>query len=84
MTVGTTTLTSAGDKDIFAVKLASAGTSVWGKRFGGIEADQGVGVSFDAQSNALVTGYFRTQVDFGTGMQTSAGDDDVFIAAYGP
>jgi hypothetical protein len=84
MTVGTTTLTSAGDKDIFAVKYSSTGSNTWSKRFGGTEADQGVGAAFDPQNNALVTGYFRTQVDFGTGMQTSAGDDDVFIAAYGP
>ena len=84
MTVGSATLTSAGDKDIFALKLAPAGTNVWSKSFGGVEADQGLGAAFDAQSNALVTGYFRTQVDFGTGMQTSAGDNDVFIAAFGP
>jgi len=84
MTVGTTVLMSAGDKDIFATKLSTTGASVWSKRFGGIEADEGAGAAFDPQNNALVTGYFRTQVDFGTGMQTSAGDDDVFVAAYGP
>ncbi len=84
MTVGSSTLTSAGDKDIFALKLSPAGTNVWSKSFGGVEADQGLGAAFDAQSHALVTGSFRTQVDFGTGMQTSAGDDDVFVAAFGP
>jgi hypothetical protein len=84
MTVGTTTYTSAGDKDIFVEKLATSGAMVWGKRFGGLQADEGVGAGFDAQGNALVTGYFQTQVDFGTGMQTSAGDDDVFVASYGP
>jgi hypothetical protein len=84
MTVGTATYTSAGDKDIFLEKLGSSGSMVWGKRFGSLEADEGIGAGFDAQGNALVTGYFRTQVDFGTGMQTSAGDDDVFVAAYGP
>lgn len=82
MTVGGTTLTSAGDKDIFAVKLGTGGTLAWGKRFGSTEADQGAGVGLDASGAAIVTGYFRTNVDFGTGMQTSAGDDDAFVAAY--
>jgi hypothetical protein len=84
MTLGTTVFTSAGDKDIFVEKLASSGSMVWGKSFGGLQADLGLGAAFDAHDNALVTGAFRTQVDFGTGMQTSAGDADVFVAAYGP
>jgi len=84
MMIGSTSLMSAGDKDIFAAKLGSTGSSIWAKEFGGIQADEGVGVAFDQQSNALVTGYFRTNVDFGTGMQSSAGDDDVFVASYGP
>jgi hypothetical protein len=82
--IGSTSLASAGDKDIFAAKFATDGSSIWAKSFGGVQADQGVGVSFDQSSNALVTGFFRTNVDFGTGMQSSAGDDDVFVASYGP
>ena len=84
MTVGATPLTSAGDKDVFAVKLTSSGSLAWGKRFGSLQADEGAGVAFDAKGNGLLTGYFRTNVDFGTGMQTSAGDDDVFVAAFAP
>ncbi len=84
MTLGTTPFTSAGDKDVFAVELSSTGAVSWAKRMGGLQADEGYGVAFDSGGNMLVTGYFRENVDFGTGMQTSAGDDDVFVAAYAP
>lgn len=84
MTLGTTPFTSAGDKDIFVAQFSSTGSVTWAKRMGGLEADEGYGVAFDSSGDALVTGYFRQDVDFGTGMQTSAGDDDVFVAAYTP
>jgi hypothetical protein len=84
MTLGTTPFTSAGDKDIFVAQFSATGDFSWAKRMGGLQADEGYGVAFDSSGNALVTGYFRENVDFGTGMQTSAGDDDVFVAAYAP
>jgi hypothetical protein len=84
MSVGSQMLTSSGDKDIFAIKMGATGSTTWAKQFGSAEADEGVGVAFDAKGNAFVTGYFRTNVDFGTGMQSSAGDDDIFIGAYAP
>jgi hypothetical protein len=84
MSVGSQTLTSAGDKDVFVIKMGATGSTTWAKQFGSAEADEGVGVAFDAKGNAFVTGYFRTNVDFGTGMQSSAGDDDIFIGAYAP
>ncbi|HEX8791055.1 MAG TPA: hypothetical protein VF765_08875 [Polyangiaceae bacterium] len=84
MTVGVTPFTSAGDRDIFALKLGADGSHVWSKHFGGAEADEGVGVGYDGYGRALVTGYFRTQVDFGSGVQASAGDDDVFVATFDP
>ena len=84
LSVGGQMLTSAGDKDIFAIKMGATGSTTWAKQFGSAEADEGVGVAFDAKGNSFVTGYFRTNVDFGTGMQSSAGDDDIFIGAYAP
>ncbi|HEX8796428.1 MAG TPA: SBBP repeat-containing protein [Polyangiaceae bacterium] len=84
MSLGGKTLTSSGDKDIFAIKMDSTGGATWAKQFGSVEADEGVSVAFDAKGNSFVTGYFRTNVDFGTGMQSSAGDDDIFIGAYAP
>jgi len=84
MSIGGQTLTSAGDKDIFAIKMGATGSTTWAKQFGSAQADEGVGVAFDAKGNSFVTGYFRTNVDFGTGMQSSAGDDDIFVGAYAP
>lgn len=84
MSIGSKMLTSAGDKDVFVTRMSGTGSSTWAKQFGSVEADEGVGVAFDGKGNAFVTGYFRTNVDFGTGMQSSAGDDDIFIGAYAP
>lgn len=84
MMVGVTPFVSAGDQDIFAIKLGSSASNLWSKHFGGAEADQGLGVAYDAQGRAYVTGYFRTAVDFGTGPQVSAGDDDIFVASFDP
>jgi Tfp pilus assembly protein PilZ len=84
MSVGGQSLMSAGDKDVFALKMAATGSVAWAKQFGSAQADEGVGVAFDAKGNSFVTGYFRMNVDFGTGMQSSAGDDDIFVGAYAP
>jgi hypothetical protein len=84
MSVGVTPFVSAGDRDVFALKLGSDGSNVWSKHFGGVEADEGVGVAYDGYGRALVTGFFRTQVDFGSAVQASAGDDDVFVASFDP
>lgn len=83
MSIGGQMLMSAGDKDIFVAKMGASGSGMWCKQFGATQADEGVGVAFDGSGNAFVTGYFRTNVDFGTGMESSAGDDDIFIGAYG-
>jgi hypothetical protein len=84
MTVGVTPFVSAGDQDIFVIKLGPSASNVWSKHFGGVEADQGLGVAFDTYGRAFGTGYFRTSVDFGTGPQVSAGDDDIFVASFDP
>jgi hypothetical protein len=84
MMVGVTPFVSAGDRDVFALKLGADGSNLWSKHFGGVEADEGVGVAYDGYGRALVTGFFRTDVDFGSGVESSAGDDDVFVAAFDP
>ncbi len=74
-----TDLTSAGGKDIYVVKLASAtGAVLWAKRFGGTGDDIGFAVAVDAAKNIYVTGRFQGTVDFGGGPLTVAGQSDIF------
>jgi Beta-propeller repeat len=72
-------LTSAGAGDVAVVKLNSAGTHVWSKRFGGTGADVGYGVSADALGNVYLGGQFAGAVNFGNQTLTSVGLLDGFL-----
>ena len=72
-------VTSAGDSDIFVLKLDSSGTFQWVKTFGGTSADFGIGIDVDSSENSYVTGHFSGTVDFGGGDVTSAGNYDIFV-----
>ncbi|MDD1434596.1 SBBP repeat-containing protein, partial [Dolichospermum sp. ST_sed6] len=81
---GTSNVTSAGDDDVFIIKLNSDGSTAWVKRFGGTGNDFGVSIKLDSSGNIYTTGGFQGTVDFdpgtGTSNLTSAGGLDVFIS----
>lgn len=81
---GTFNLTSAGEGDVFVMKLDANGNFVWARAFGGANRDQGLGIDVDNAGNVYVTGFFHDTVDFdpgpGTFELTSAGGSDVFVA----
>jgi hypothetical protein len=81
--VGTFSLTSAGDQDIFINKLDVSGNFVWAKRMGGANNDSGRSLAIDGSGNIYTTGYFRGTTDFDPGSGafnlTSAGGADIFI-----
>lgn len=81
---GTTNLTSAGDADIFVLKLTAMGNLVWAKRMGASGRDYGTGIAVDGSNNICTTGRFQSTVDFdpnaGTSNLTSAGDNDIFVS----
>ena len=62
--VGTFTLTSAGNSDIFVSKINSLGNFIWAVQIGGTGADEGYGISKDANGNIYATGSFSGTVDF--------------------
>jgi hypothetical protein len=71
--------TSAGSRDIFALKLDSSGTFQWVNNFGGINNDVGLGIDIDSSGNSYITGYFQNTVNFGGINKTSAGGYDIFV-----
>jgi hypothetical protein len=80
MTVGDTTLTSAGgSQDIFIIKLDSSGSPVWARDFGGINVDIGRGIAVDASGSSYTTGYFEGSMTVSNTTLTSAGGSDIFI-----
>ncbi len=67
MTVGATTLTSAGGTDGFVVKLSPAGAVLWSRRLGGAGDDTGGAVAVDGSNNVIVTGELGGSGDLGGG-----------------
>jgi len=73
-------MASMGSRDIFVAKLSPAGNHVMSKQFGGILEENSASIDVDAAGNMAITGTFKGSVDFGGGVLTSAGQDDMFVA----
>lgn len=82
MTVGGTTLNSAGAEDIFVARYDTAGAPVWAIAAGGTGLDQGNAIALDGSGNSYVTGQFIAMANFSGTMLTSAGSSDIFVAKY--
>ncbi len=74
---------SAGLGDIFVAKYDTDGNYLWSDSMGGTGLDVAYGVGVDRVTNEVViTGYFQGSVNFGGGLLTSFGSDDIFVAKY--
>ncbi|WP_198172496.1 SBBP repeat-containing protein [Hymenobacter ginkgonis] len=60
LTLGTTTLTSMGDYDVFVARLSATGQWQWAQRVGSPSADTGEGIAVDAAGNVLISGSWAT------------------------
>ena len=81
-TFGSTTLTSAGSRDIFVVKYDTTGTVLWARQGGGNGFDPGLGIATDADGNVYATGSFDGRAIFGSTLLIGAGSRDVFVVKY--
>ncbi len=77
-------LASSGGADVFLAKFGPGGAHVWSKGFDGFDYQEAHAVAVDASGNVIVAGRFFDAVDFGGGDLTSAGEDDIFVAKFGP
>jgi len=81
--VGTLSLTSNGNYDVFIQKLSITGSLVWVKSVGGTDNDDVKDLEIDASGNVVLCGNFKTTVDFdpspGVMNFTSLGNDDIFV-----
>ncbi|MCF8374032.1 MAG: T9SS type A sorting domain-containing protein [Bacteroidales bacterium] len=76
-------LTSNGGKDIYILKLDTAGTILWAKSMGGTENDASTQLTADLWGNTYLSGDFGDTVDFnpsaGTDIKIAQGGRDIFI-----
>jgi hypothetical protein len=71
-----------GGFDIFLAKIDSSGAHEWSQVFGGGGIDEGEGLAVDPTGSALIIGYFQSAVDFGGGVLTGAGFNDICVAKF--
>ena len=72
-------ITSAGNFDIFVLKLNSSGEFQWVYTAGGTGNDQAYPISVDTNGNVLVAGYFFGTANFTPNSCTSNGSADIFV-----
>jgi hypothetical protein len=77
-------LVSAGQRDVFTVKIDPGGGLAWAKRFGDALDQEGTQAVVDPSGNVFVTGNFNGSLNFGSGAMTSAGSGDIFLAKLDP
>lgn len=85
VTVGATTLTSAGNMDCLIAKYSPTGVPVWAKSGGGEGVDMAAGIVVDKNGHVNMTGSYGLNdktAAFGTTTLTNAGMNDLFIARY--
>lgn len=82
---GSTSLTAAGQQDIFIAKYSTGGSLQWATRAGGTDSDIGSGIAVDNSNNIVVSGEFKGSSTFGTTTLTSQNaSTDVFITKLNP
>jgi hypothetical protein len=80
---GTLKLTNKGARDIYVVKLTSAGNLVWARSMGGSGEDKATDIVVDSSGNVYTTGGFFGSVDFDPGkgnVTLTAAAEDVFVS----
>jgi hypothetical protein len=76
--------TTAADENCDGNTPPCAGITLWAKRFGDVQDDNGNDVAADGAGNVYAVGSFRGTADFGGGPVASAGLTDAYLAKYDP
>lgn len=84
VTVGKTTLSSAGGSDLFVAKMDSNGQVKWVAQGGGTSTDLGRNLAVDGTGNVYVAGYTNSSSTWGTTTLSSNGSTDIFVGKLSP
>lgn len=85
LTIGTSTLTNYGSRDVLVVKTNSNCVTQWAQGGGGNNDDYGYGIGVDAVGRIYVNGHNHSFLaSFGTQTLSFSGVGDAFLVAYSP
>jgi hypothetical protein len=73
-------LVSAGNNDVFVVKLDMDGKYLWGRTFGDGQQQSGAGLAFYDAKGLVVAGRLKGTIDFGGDPLISMSNQDIFLA----
>ena len=77
---GSTTLTSAGNNDVFVAKISPTGQFLWAKSFGGVGNDSGWGIAKSSDDSVVITGSKEGVASFGSNSLDGGQYSEAFIA----
>jgi len=81
LTIGTTTLTSNGQTDVFLIKYDPAtGNPIWAQNYGGADDDDGISLAAGSNGNIYISGSFFGTMPMASSSLVSAGSFDAFVA----
>ena len=78
------TLTSAGSRDIYLLKLSTTGAHLLSKRFGFTSYDQSSGLAVMSDGDVVVAGTAGYPIDFGDGNVGTNPSVDAFLVRFAP
>jgi PKD repeat protein len=78
--LGSTTITSNGEDDIYVAKLDGDGNWLWAISAGGINRTTSQGIALDSSANIYLTGQFTGTTYFDTTALVSSGGYDLYVA----
>jgi len=79
---GGTSFSAFSASDFFLAKYSAAGAHMWSRTASGSGAEFGLGLAVDANGDVVATGSFNVTVDFGGGIMTTAGTEDIYLAKF--
>jgi hypothetical protein len=78
-TIGSRTVTSVGDSDVFVAKLGFGTSTRWVRQAGGSSYEEASGIAVDAPGNSVVTGSFGGSASFSGITLNRSGSRDMFL-----
>ncbi len=69
--------------DAFLARFDTAGNHLWSEHYGDAEYQLGKEMAIDPSNNIIAAGGFKGDIDFGGGVMTCTGEEDVYLVKLG-